>query len=119
MYYPNFNRPTLIKDGERRLCVDLSQIAYIESARNYCKLYSVDSKMICSIRHTLDYMQSILPDSVFCRVNRSFIINVWQVDFVIGKCVYMKHGNEIVISKSYVQDFEGHFIELCENCSSR
>lgn len=111
-------KPTLINDGERKIVVNLKELAYVSSARNYCNLYSCDGKLMCSVRQTMEYMHSILSDDVFCRVNRSCIINVWQVDFVIGKCVYMKHGNEIVISKSCMKDFESHFRELGEICSS-
>lgn len=112
-------RPTLINDGERRFCVNLMALAYVMSARNYCNLYSHDGKLMCSIRQTLEHMCSILPEGVFCKVNRSCIVNVWQVDFIIGKCVYMKHGTEIVMSKSCIKDFESHFIELGEISSSR
>lgn len=112
-------KPTLINDGERKICINLNVLAYISSARNYCNLYSYDGKMMCSIRQTLEYLHHILPSSMFCKVNRSCIVNVWHVDFIIGKCVYMKKGTEIVVSKSCIKDFEEHFIELCGNCSSQ
>lgn len=112
-------KPTLISDGERKFCINLRVLAYVSSARNYCNLYSSEGKLLCSIRQTLEYIHSVLPDTMFCKVNRSCIINVWQVDVVIGKCAYLKHGEEILVSKSCMKDFESHFVELGEFHSSR
>lgn len=89
-----------IKDGPSLIKVLLSDIKYIEAYDKYCNIYTSEKKFI--IKERLKSILQNLPDSSFCQVHRSYIINMDAIDSIRMDQNKILIGNkEIGISKSY------------------
>ncbi|TCD08551.1 response regulator transcription factor [Pedobacter frigidisoli] len=81
-----------IRDSNVIRRLKLADIDYLEARGDYVKLY-VDDK-IYSIHSSLKSVEDKLPQDVFSRVHRSFIINVGKIDTI--------EGGTLIIKKSFV-----------------
>ncbi|MBC8984741.1 response regulator transcription factor [Pedobacter sp. N36a] len=74
----------------RRLALD--QVLFLEAQGDYVKIYVRDHTYL--IHSTLKSVVDKLPDSVFIRVHRSFIVNVSKIDTL--------EGSTLVLDKNFV-----------------
>ncbi|WP_194976880.1 LytR/AlgR family response regulator transcription factor [Aquiflexum lacus] len=91
-----------IKDGEKCFFVPVKDIFLIESEGNYVKVYFENKKPL--LHKSLTYMESRLPEEVFFRANRQFIINLNYVKniepyFNSTLLVEMQNGQKIDLSQ--------------------
>ncbi|MEN0054277.1 MAG: LytTR family DNA-binding domain-containing protein [Mucilaginibacter sp.] len=86
-------------DEGKMLRVELSEIVYIESQKNYVIVVTeTDSTTIyMMISEIINY----LPESQFSRVHRSFIVSHRHINYITHKMIIMKNGVEIPISLSF------------------
>ncbi len=68
----------LVKDGYDFEKVSFKDILYLSSEQNYVTFHLANAKKVM-MRSTLQEMQDRLPDSMFTKLNRSFIINLKHV----------------------------------------
>lgn len=89
-----------VKDGNKLVKVDLTEVKYIKSAANYAELVFEDKKLLTLM--TLTELAEKLPD-YFQRIQRSYIVNVNHIDSIAGGDVQV--GNEeISISDLYEKE---------------
>ena len=67
------DKKIFIKDGEQCFFIPLKDIMYLESAGNYVKVFFKEKRPM--LHRSLNYMEERLPDSIFFRASRQFIIN--------------------------------------------
>ena len=79
----------------------LDEILVIESLRDYLKITTQTNKYI--IHSTLSNFTSLLPESNFIRIHRSFTIAIDKIDSVEGNSVEIE-GIRYVIGRSYVEN---------------
>lgn len=87
-----------VKSDHRLVRVQFDEILYIESLKDYIKIYTGEKPVI-----TLLSMKSIeekLPVKEFLRVHRSFIVNVKKIE-VIEKKHFLIMNHEIPIGDNY------------------
>ncbi|HXB07932.1 MAG TPA: LytTR family DNA-binding domain-containing protein [Puia sp.] len=65
--------------------INYSDIRYIQSSSNYCKIHLVD-KMILTLV-TLRQLEFALPSNDFCRIHRSFIVRIEEITAFDHKAV--------------------------------
>jgi two-component system LytT family response regulator len=68
------DKKIFIKDGENCYFVPIKDIFLIESEGNYVKVYFENKKPL--LHKSLTYMDNRLPEDVFFRANRQYIINL-------------------------------------------
>lgn len=93
-----------IKDGEHCFFVTLKEIMYLESAGNYVKVYFKDKKPL--LHRSMNYMEERLPESIFFRASRQFIINtefIKQIDPYLNNTLRVTMSNGAVIDISQRQ----------------
>lgn len=91
-----------IKDGEKCFFVPVKDIFLIESEGNYVKVYFENKKPL--LHKSLTYMDSRLPEDIFFRANRQFIINLNYIKniepyFNSTLLVEMQNGQKIDLSQ--------------------
>ncbi|TXI32338.1 MAG: response regulator transcription factor, partial [Niabella sp.] len=69
-----------IKNRERMLKIMLSDIMFIEADRNYSRIFTQKKEFLLSI--SLKTMEEKLPETLFVRVHRSYVINLTQIEEV-------------------------------------
>jgi len=60
--------------------IKISDIVFVESLRNYCRIKLIDSEIM--VLKTLTSVQELLPESKFVRIHRSFLINIDNITSV-------------------------------------
>lgn len=98
----SLDKKIFIKDGEKCFFVPIKDIALIESDGNYVKVHFENKKPL--LHKSLTYMESRLPDDVFFRANRQYIINLNFINniepyFNSTLLVEMKGGLKVDLSQ--------------------
>lgn len=68
-----------IKSGHRIMRISFSSIFYIEALRDYIAFHTDEGKVL-SLEKMKD-MESILPQAIFTRIHKSYIINKSRIEF--------------------------------------
>lgn len=91
-----------VKSGRKYLKVNLNDILFIEGLKDYVILQTEDQRIIT--RMTLKAIADFLPESIFFRINKSFLINKNHIDSYDNSDVHIK-THEIAIGNSYREEF--------------
>ena len=94
-----------IKKNSSLIRLKYNDILWVEALENYVVVNTFDDKF--TIHFTMRAMQSNLPNSLFTRVHRSYIVNVKQINLIEDNSIVMKTGSGskiIPIGKSYKED---------------
>jgi DNA-binding LytR/AlgR family response regulator len=91
-----------VKSDRRYFKVNLKDILFIEGLKDYVVI-QLNGKRIIT-RMSLKNIQELLPQSIFLRINRSYIINREQIDSFDNNDVFIK-SYEIAIGNSFRETF--------------
>lgn len=87
-----------IRQDGRNVKIDHHSILYIEARKNYTRLVMADSMTMVLI--TLKQWEKILPQELFCRVHRGYIVSIGRMLSFDNKFVYLP-GSSIPIGEQY------------------
>lgn len=87
-----------IKDKNRRIGINITDILYVAANRNYCEVVTQDKKHLLSV--PLKTFVNIVNHNAFIRIHRSFLVNINKVSEIDDNYVSIK-GMSFPISKSY------------------
>jgi two-component system LytT family response regulator len=98
----DINSQIFVKDEEQCHLVPLVSIRYIESCKNYVRIYFGDQKAF--IKKSLNQVEARLPGRYFFRANRQFIVNLQAIVAIEeaisdGFLLTMNDGKEIEVSR--------------------
>ena len=88
-------------DKNKMKKIYLDEILVVESLRDYLKITTQTNKYI--IHSTLTNFTSLLPESNFIRIHRSFTIAIDKIDVVEGNSIEIE-GIRYVIGRSYIEE---------------
>jgi len=97
-----------IKSGSEFHQLAIQDIKYVESDGNYVTFHN--KKRSTLARYKLSEVLNLLPNQLFTRVHRSYIVALKHIDIVKKHCVVID-GREIPISANYREGF----ISIIEN----
>lgn len=89
----------LIKENNTNLKLDFDEILYIEGNSNYINIFTKTQKVIT--RQSLEWAELELPENLFIRIHRSYIVNLRAVQRTNSKFVFIGEI-EIPISRANV-----------------
>ena len=92
----------LVKSGSKYHRVCLTDILYVKAAGNYVAFVTRD-KEIMSLMRMKDAV-TMLPDGLFIRIHRSFIVSAGHVE-VVGKDNVVAGGRSIPVGDKYREAF--------------
>ena len=76
----------------------LQEILYIEAERNYCNIVTGKARFL--VVCTLKTIEQELPDALFLRVHRSYVVNIAKLDVLAE--THLEIGRKVIpISRSY------------------
>ncbi|MCD7713299.1 MAG: LytTR family transcriptional regulator [Firmicutes bacterium] len=94
------NQPIFVKEGSKIIRVPRKDILYLEGYGDYVKIHRTTGKPLLS-QMSLKRFESSLSGRDFCRVHRSYIVAISQIDYIERKRIRI--GNELIpISDSYL-----------------
>lgn len=92
----------LVKSGIKNYKINMNDIVYIESLKDYIKINTVGDKNITS-KYKIGDIQQELNEDNFLRIHRSFIINTSKITAFTINEIEVNHI-EIPIGASYKED---------------
>lgn len=104
--------PIFLKDGSRMIPVHPFDIKWMEAERDYVKIITVNGRKLLH-RSTMENIEQKLFHPFFCRVDRSFIVNVHYIK-EINQNVICFDDVTIPLQKKYVPVFMQRFMLLNE-----
>lgn len=88
----------MVKENNETIKVMLDDILYLESSSNYIFIYTKVRKIVT--RQSLEWAEFQLSRHQFMKVHRSFIINLFAIEKMTSKSVWI-HQTEIPVSRTY------------------
>jgi len=89
-----------INHARKYVKVMFSDIMYIEALRNYIKLVTLDNKTYLALV-TMKEMERMLPENLFCRVHRSYIVSMHIVTAFDNEAVYIINDKILPLGGCY------------------
>jgi DNA-binding LytR/AlgR family response regulator len=102
---PAYTDVILVKSDHKNITVRLSELLFVEAARNYIILHTTKGKILAL--NTMKSIESYLLPYQFLRVHKSFIVSFQYID-AFGKNKISVNTKEIPIGESYrepIRDF--------------
>ena len=89
----------------RNISIKLDEISYIEALGNYCKVCISDGNF--TLAHTnMKAILQLLPEDYFCRIHRSFIVSLKEVESFTKSYIRMKNcDKELPIGNQFAKEF--------------
>lgn len=86
-------QPLFVKEGNKIVRVDQSEILYLEGYGDYVKIHHTNGKILLS-QVSLKRFETCLDKKKFCRVHRSYIIAILHINYIERKRIRI--GNELI-----------------------
>lgn len=100
----------LVKSGIKNYKVNVNDILYIESLKDYIKINTIGNKSITS-KYKIGDIEQELDEKQFLRIHRSFIINSSKITaFTINEIEI--NGIEVPIGASYKENVSSYLDQL-------
>lgn len=94
-----------IKSEYRVIRINFKDIKYIESKREYVKIFLEGSEPITTLM-SIKKLEETLPGNMFMRVHRSFIVNLDKITVVERNRIIFDNKVYIPISENYGKKFQ-------------
>ncbi|MCD8045039.1 MAG: LytTR family transcriptional regulator [Tannerellaceae bacterium] len=104
------NDVVFIWDKDGFLKVNFSEIMWVEAARSYCVFHLSSGKKI-TLSVPLLEVSGYLPEKLFIRIHRSYIINLDFVTRISGNMFYLG-DKSFLIAKTFRKEVAASFIFL-------
>jgi len=91
-----------IKDGTKSIKVLLKDILFMESMKDYIKVYTTSQPIMTLM--SMQVMLDLLPSNLFVRVHRSYIVSISKIDSIQRNRIVI-YDNWIPIGNLYKEDF--------------
>jgi DNA-binding LytR/AlgR family response regulator len=99
------NEFLFIKSEHKILRINLSEIKYIESMREYVRIHSETDKPVMALM-SMKKMEEYLPESDFMRVHRSYIVNLKKITTIERNRIVFDNKVYIPVSDQYKEQFQ-------------
>jgi DNA-binding LytR/AlgR family response regulator len=99
-YGNDINRFLYLKVDRKTVKVNVKDIYWIESIRDYVKVILIDKVLIS--KQKISILEELLPEDQFCRIHKSFIVSTSKVESYYAHAVEIL-GKELPIGRNYKQ----------------
>lgn len=97
-----------VKADYKTQLVKIADIVYLESAGEYVRLHIEGSSTITTL-FRLKNMETTLPQELFLRVHRSYIVNLKRISSYTKGRIFLDNGEYIPLGENYKERFFEHF----------
>ncbi len=97
-----------LRIDRRQVRIVLDEILYIESAKDYIKIFTQDKLYLC--RQTISSVEALINKNEFVRIHRSFIVPIAKIKSYTHELVEINH-KELPIGKFYLD----HFLKIVDS----
>ena len=98
---------TFIKSGHELIRINYKDIMYIEASSDYTEVYLLEKKILTSL--SLKNWLQELPNN-FTQIHKSYIINSFVIEKVVGNLVYLNNSKQLPIGRAYKERFVNEYL---------
>ena len=94
-----------VKADKKLIKIHFNEILYIEGLKDYVIIKKNNGRVIAL--QTMKSLEQKLPDNIFMRVHRSYIVNIHKIKAIVGNAIEILEGGQakhIPIGKNYKDD---------------
>jgi DNA-binding LytR/AlgR family response regulator len=94
-----------VKADKKLIKVNFDDILYIEGLKDYVIIRQKEGRVITL--HTMKSLEAKLPDHIFKRIHRSYIVNIGAINAIVGNMIELKEKSQvkhIPIGKNYREE---------------
>ena len=100
---PNINNRIVVKNGSKIKIIPVQEVLYLEAADDFVKIFTKDGYYLKN--KTMAFFESFLPQDMFVRSHRSFIVNIGEITRIDpyekdGHVAVLKNGAKINVSRN-------------------
>ncbi len=93
-----------VHSNRKQIKILLSEILYLESLKDYVIIHTINQKIMT--KNTLGYFEETLPEDLFLRIHRSFIISVNKINSITKSSIEIGK-KELPVGKQYKNSVAG------------
>ena len=93
LYEEQTGQPLFVKEGSKIVRISKSEIVYIEGYGDYARIHLQNGKKMLS-QISLKRFEETLNEKRFCRVHRSYIVAISQINYIAKRRIRM--GNDLI-----------------------
>lgn len=82
--------------------INFEEIYYVQASGDFVNIFLRDKKILLS--ENLKVWEGLLVQNHFCKVHKSYIINIRHIDRVVGNIIHINNG-QIPIGRSFKKSF--------------
>ena len=105
-----FDYPIWIKSNEDIICLNTSEIFYLEADNKHCLVHLKDCVLPC--KRTMARVYNVVPKNHFIKINRAFVVNFDYIEKYNNDLVYLKNGSTVHISRNYLKAFKSEYTKF-------
>ena len=102
---PETRNSIFVKTDYKLVQIELNNILYIEGLKDYVKIYQEGNEKPILTLMSMKSLEENLPDTLFMRVHRSFIVNLDKIKTIERNRIVFGN-NYIPISENYKEKFQ-------------
>ncbi len=91
-----------VKSDHAIIKIEFDSIRYIRSEDDFTRIYTTGKNHFLS--YTLRFWLDLLPSDNFCRIHKSYIVNLRGIEKIAGNEVYID-GERLPIGRGFREDF--------------
>lgn len=76
-----------IKDGTTHYKIDFADLLYVQAYGNFAKIHTTKQNILATV--TMKHLEDELPEHLFTRVHKSYIVNIQKVSKIEGNTVFV------------------------------
>ncbi|MBO5089876.1 MAG: LytTR family transcriptional regulator DNA-binding domain-containing protein [Clostridia bacterium] len=99
-----FSAPLLISDGFETVCINVSDILYLEANNKHCIIHLKDKIIYCN--KTMARVFAVLPEDRFLKINRAIIINSDYISRFCSEYIILTNGEVLYPSRHFYKSFK-------------
>lgn len=100
---PGVNSRIVVKNGSKIKIIPVQEVLYLEAADDFVKIFTKEGYYLKN--KTMSFFESFLPQDLFVRCHRSFIVNISEITRIDpyekdGHVAILKSGTKINVSRN-------------------
>ena len=116
-YFEQFgnNYPLQLTVNRETICIRTNDIIYLEADKKKCYIILAKERMHCA--KSMGAVASLLPDNIFFKVNKAFIVNFNHIEKYDNDLIHFRNGDSVHVSRKYLTPFKTAFKQFAKASS--
>jgi two-component system LytT family response regulator len=89
----------MVKSDKKLIKINIEDIVYVEGMKDYLKIHLVSTMVI--VHMTISKMEGILQKHQFIRINKSYIVNMREINAINGNEMELSNKQKVIIGGTF------------------